>query len=112
MKDETRIKATSEEVREWEVQNTVADGRFFSSVHFLGPGSDVCHLALAPEPNFISNVFYLTIAMSHFGYLKTIQGYNDLAKHIDEMQRHLDFINGDGSWIGVSAFFLIQIHPN
>jgi ubiquitin conjugation factor E4 B len=39
--------------------------------------------------------------MSHFGYLKTIQGYNDLAKHIDDLQRHLDAINGDGSWMGV-----------
>jgi len=40
--------------------------------------------------------------MSHYGYLKTIQKYNDLAKNTDELQRHLDFLNGDGSWMGVS----------
>jgi len=73
---------------------------FFSSFFLLA--SYVCHPGPAAAPNFISNIFYLTIAMSHFGYLKTIQGYNDLAKHIDDLQRHLDFINGDGSWMGVS----------
>jgi ubiquitin conjugation factor E4 B len=52
-------------------------------------------------PNFISNIFYLSIAMSHHGYLQTIQNYNNLAKHIDDLQRHLDMLNGDGSWMGV-----------
>ncbi|KAG5648373.1 hypothetical protein DXG03_004945 [Asterophora parasitica] len=79
LEEETRIKATSEEALEWEN----------------------AHKSLnAPEPNFISEVFYLTIATSHYGYLKTIQTYNDLAKHVSDMQRHLDMINGDGAWMG------------
>lgn len=40
--------------------------------------------------------------MSHYGYLRAIQTYNGLAKHIDDIQRHLDMLNGDGSWMGVS----------
>ncbi|KAF8964409.1 ubiquitin elongating factor core-domain-containing protein [Flammula alnicola] len=77
--DETRIKATSEEAQKWEEENKTPD---------------------APAPNFISDIFYLAIAMSHYGYLRTIQTYNDLSKHIDELQRHLDMLNGDGSWMG------------
>ena len=50
--------------------------------------------------------------MSHHGYLQTIQNYNNLAKHIDDLQRHLDMLNGDGSWMGVqdstsSMFFWV-----
>lgn len=40
--------------------------------------------------------------MSHYGYLRTIQTHNDLQKHIEDIQRHLDMLNGDGSWMGVS----------
>ncbi|KDR82849.1 hypothetical protein GALMADRAFT_238456 [Galerina marginata CBS 339.88] len=76
--DETRLKATSEEAQKWEEENRIHG---------------------APAPNFISNIFYLTVAMSHYGYLRTIQSYNDLGKHVDDLQRHLDMLNGDGSWM-------------
>jgi len=59
----------------------------------------------AATPNFISDIFYLTIAMSHYGYLKTIQSYTNLSKHIDDLQRHSEMLNGDGSWMGVSWHF-------
>ena len=39
--------------------------------------------------------------MSHYGYLRTISAFEDLGKHLDDMQRQLDMINGDGSWMGV-----------
>lgn len=42
--------------------------------------------------------------MSHYGYLRTIQTYNDFEKHIEDIQQHLDRLNGDGSWMGVSDF--------
>jgi hypothetical protein len=58
-------------------------------------------VSIAPPPNFISDIFYLNIAMSHYGYLRTIQTYSDLQKHIEDIQRHLDYLNGDGSWMGV-----------
>ncbi|KAF4617286.1 hypothetical protein D9613_006110 [Agrocybe pediades] len=76
--EETRIKATSEEAHKWEEENR-------------NPS--------APEPNFISNIFYLTVAMSHYGYLRTIQTFSDLSKHLDDIQRHHDMLNGDGSWM-------------
>jgi len=64
-------------------------------------------LGTAPEPNFISNIFYLTVAMSHYGYLRTIQTFNDLSKHIEDIQRHHDMLNGDGSWMTVHGFMVI-----
>ncbi|KAJ3503365.1 hypothetical protein NLJ89_g8468 [Agrocybe chaxingu] len=79
LKEETRIKATSEEAQEWEEKNKNPN---------------------APPPNFISNIFYLTIAMSHYGILKTIDSYNNLGKHVEDLQRHIDMLNGDGTWMG------------
>jgi len=55
----------------------------------------------AAPPNFISDIFFLTLAMSHYGHLKTIQSFNELGKHVHELQRHLERLNGDGSWMGV-----------
>ncbi|KAF7298968.1 U-box domain-containing protein [Mycena indigotica] len=79
LKEETRIKATSEEAAAWaEAQQDTT----------------------AAAPNFVSNIFYLTIAMSHYGILHTISTYNDFGKHLEELQRHLDMINADTSWQG------------
>lgn len=44
--------------------------------------------------------------MSHYGYLKTIQIYNDLAKGLHDLQRNLEVLNGDGSWMGVNILCL------
>ncbi|EPQ54429.1 hypothetical protein GLOTRDRAFT_139020 [Gloeophyllum trabeum ATCC 11539] len=79
LKEETRINATSDEANQWAEQNR-ADG--------------------TPPPNFISDIFYLALAMNHYGYQRTIQWYDDLAKHIDDLQRHLDMLQGDTSWQG------------
>ena len=54
-------------------------------------------------PNFISDIFYLGLAMAHYGYLRTIQTYEDFAKQKDDMQRHLDMLVGDNSWMGVGT---------
>ena len=59
-------------------------------------------MELAPAPNFISNIFFLAIAMSHLGYIKTISTYNDLGRVLEDIERHLEWLQGDGSWIGVS----------
>ncbi|KAK2465341.1 hypothetical protein APHAL10511_002695 [Amanita phalloides] len=79
IKEETRVNATSEEAATWEEEHR-----------------DPAALA----PNFISNIFFLTIAISHFGYIKTISTYNNLAKILEDIQRHLDWLQGDGSWMG------------
>jgi Ubiquitin elongating factor core len=65
-------------------------------------------VSAASPPNFISDIFYLNIAMSHYGYLRTIQTYTDLQKHVDDIQRHLDYLNGDGSWMGVRSIILVR----
>lgn len=52
---------------------------------------------LAP-PNFISDIFFITLAMNHYGYRKTITTFEELARQHDEMTRHLEQLEGDGSW--------------
>jgi ubiquitin conjugation factor E4 B len=59
------------------------------------------NLWAAAPPNFISDIFYLTLAMSHYGYLRTIQSFSDFGKTTQELQRHLERLQGDGSWMGV-----------
>ncbi|KAG6909123.1 hypothetical protein DXG01_001875 [Tephrocybe rancida] len=103
LKEETRIKATSDEASEWEKANSNPMGL---SVVLPGEHAVIFDNA-APEPNFISNIFYLAIAMSHYGYLKTIQTFNNLAKHLEDLKRHLEQISGDGSWMGASGARLL-----
>ncbi|KAF9644135.1 hypothetical protein BDM02DRAFT_3272627 [Thelephora ganbajun] len=78
IKEETRIKATSEEVTAWQIENSKD----------------------AVPPNFISEIFYLSLAMFHFGYQRTIQEMEDFAKHADELQRHIDRLENDINWQG------------
>ena len=53
-------------------------------------------------PNFISDIFYLTLAANHIGQLKLINNIDDLAKQYDEIRRHLEVLQEDQSWRGVS----------
>ncbi|OSX59930.1 hypothetical protein POSPLADRAFT_1066990 [Postia placenta MAD-698-R-SB12] len=76
--EETRINATSEEAEQWRERNA-------------SPGD---------APNFISDIFYLSMAMNHYGYQKTISTFEDLARQYDEINRHLEMLEGDGSWRG------------
>ncbi|CCL99711.1 uncharacterized protein FIBRA_01733 [Fibroporia radiculosa] len=76
LKEETRINATSEEAEQWRQRNEVSGG----------------------SPNFISDIFYLTLAMNHYGYQKTISTYEELARQYDDINRHLETLQGDGSW--------------
>lgn len=56
-----------------------------------------------PPPNFISDIFYLTLAIGHYGLQKTIRTFEDLSKEHDEVRRHLDNITADNTWMGVSG---------
>ncbi|TFK28063.1 ubiquitin conjugation factor E4 [Coprinopsis marcescibilis] len=76
--DETRIKATTEEANQFMEENKQTTG----------------------PPNFISHIFFLTVAMSHYGFLKTIDTYSNTHKQMDDIQRHLQMLEGDGSWMG------------
>ncbi|KAH9936359.1 ubiquitin elongating factor core-domain-containing protein [Fomitopsis serialis] len=78
LKEETRINAASEESEQWRQKNE----------------------ATATPPTFISDIFYLTLAVNHYGYQKTISTFEDLARQYDEMNRHLEMLEGDGSWRG------------
>ncbi|KAA1469869.1 hypothetical protein DENSPDRAFT_835542 [Dentipellis sp. KUC8613] len=82
VKEETRINATAPEAAQWAESNRAPAG--------------------TPPPNFISEIFYLTLAMNHYGYQKTIQTFEDYGKQIDDLRKHLDSINGDQSWVGTT----------
>ena len=51
-------------------------------------------LPLTAPPNFISEIFYLSLAMFHFGYQRPIQQLDRFAKHGDELQRTIDLLGG------------------
>lgn len=49
---------------------------------------------LTDPQNFISEIFYLSLAMFHIGYQKTIQEMDRFVKHADELQRSIDLLEG------------------
>jgi len=100
LKEETRIKATSDEASAWVKENESPNGIILIVLILR---QKYWYIQQAAPPNFISDIFYLTVAMSHFGYLRTISNFEELSKHTEDMQRHLDILNGDGSWMGVSC---------
>ncbi|EKM79473.1 hypothetical protein AGABI1DRAFT_74542 [Agaricus bisporus var. burnettii JB137-S8] len=79
LSEETRIKSTSEEASQWAEANRNPQ---------------------ASAPNFISNIFYLCIAMSHYGYLKSIDTLKELTRHVDDSQKLLDTVTQNRSWVG------------
>ena len=81
LRDETRINATSDDANGWAEQNKLTPG--------------------AAPPNFISDIFYLSLAVMHYGLCKTMDNFEEQSKHLDELKRHLKTIEGDRSWEGV-----------
>ncbi|KZS93704.1 hypothetical protein SISNIDRAFT_474241 [Sistotremastrum niveocremeum HHB9708] len=77
MAEETRVNATSDEASRWaeEVQS-----------ESQGPA------------NFITEIFYLTATINHYGLMRTIQSAQDLHKAIDERQNVIDRYEGDPTW--------------
>ncbi|PIL22469.1 hypothetical protein GSI_15157 [Ganoderma sinense ZZ0214-1] len=76
--DETRVNATNDEAEEWRKQNEAAP---------------------AP-PNFISDIFYLTLAANHIGQMKLVNNVEDLNRQYDDIRRHLEVLQSDQSWRG------------
>ena len=52
-------------------------------------------------PNFISEIFYLTLAANHIGQQKIVNNMEELARQYEDIRRHLDAIQNDQSWRGV-----------
>lgn len=48
------------------------------------------------------------MAMNHYGYQKTLSSFEELAKHLEDMTRHREQLEGDGSWQQVSRGHYIQ----
>ncbi|KAF8517435.1 ubiquitin elongating factor core-domain-containing protein [Hysterangium stoloniferum] len=88
--DETRLKATSDDAAKW--------------VDDAMPSSD--------PPNFITEVFFITVALNHYGLVRTTQEYDQLGKELDQMQRYLDTIYADTTWPGAQFDARIQAAKN
>lgn len=54
-----------------------------------------------PAPNFISEVFYLTAAFNHYGLVRTLGFYHDVERHLDDIERYIERIESDRSYVGV-----------
>ncbi|KAG8884379.1 hypothetical protein FRB97_004388 [Tulasnella sp. 331] len=79
--DETRINATVEDVKA-----LAGEAKATSST--------------APAPNFITEVFYLTAAFNHYGLVRTLGFYNELERHLDDIDKYLERIESDRSYVG------------
>ncbi|KZS93697.1 hypothetical protein SISNIDRAFT_485310 [Sistotremastrum niveocremeum HHB9708] len=77
MADKTRVNATSDEASRW-AEEVQSEGH--------GPA------------NFITEIFYLTATINHYGLMRTIQSAQDLHKAIDERQNVIDWYEGDPTW--------------
>nr|CAG8451270.1 10049_t:CDS:10 [Entrophospora candida] len=54
-------------------------------------------------PNFISEIFFLTIAIHHYGPLHCFEKYNNLIRDLSELQKQYDRMKAEqANWIGVS----------
>lgn len=60
---------------------------------------------IAAAPNFISDIFFLTVAAGHYGVQQTFNRFEEALKQYHEMKEHLQMLQGDGSWMGVRALF-------
>ena len=63
-------------------------------------GVDGPDVVKAP-PNFISEIFYLSLAINHIGQQKIVNNIEELARQYDDIRRHLEALEGDQSWRGV-----------
>lgn len=60
---------------------------------------------IGPPPKFLSEIFYLTLAMNHYGLQKTISSLDELARDHSDLTRHVEQLQGDGSWQAVSTIY-------
>lgn len=80
----------------------------------------VSRVFAAPAPNFITEIFFLVAAISHYGLNRTLQTYDDMHKEMEDIQRHIDFLNSSmsslrpgvsrtGLYIGLALIHLCRI---
>lgn len=80
--EETRINASAEDVKAFTEQ---------------------AKSQVSSAPNFITEVFYLTAAFNHYGLIRTIGFYNELERHLDDIDKYLERAESDTRFVGVSG---------
>lgn len=89
---------------------TTPGSRYASPHKFSEPFIEAeLHWHLGQPPKFLSEIFYLTLAMNHYGLQKTISTLDELAREHNEIARHIEQLQGDGSWQGVSFHLLRRL---
>ncbi len=62
-------------------------------------------------PNFISEIFFITLAMHHYGPLQCYDHYNNLNKDLVELQKQYDRLKADQQNLaGVNIKFIIYYY--
>jgi hypothetical protein len=60
-------------------------------------------LCITASPNFISEIFFITLAMHHYGPLQCYNKYNNLNRELAELQKQYDRLKADQpKWAGVN----------
>jgi len=87
--DETKMSATLTEATEFYAKP--ADG--------TAPG---------PGPNFISEIFFLTIAIQHVGVMHTIKSHKNIGQNISHYKREVAEMEADTTWRGSPNEGMVQ----
>lgn len=74
-------------MNEWAKEVQATDSTFLDLFPILTVDTQ---LQTGSAPNFISDIFYLTSAINHYGLNRTLQSFEDLHKQADELQKHID----------------------
>lgn len=65
----------------------------------------------APKPNFITEIFYITMAVYHYGYLSIIRFYQHMLKQIEEIRKQVKKMNQEkasGLWTNLGIRKIIN----
>ncbi|ELU38970.1 ubiquitin conjugation factor E4 [Rhizoctonia solani AG-1 IA] len=84
--EETRLKATAEEVNAWEQRVAQNGGEGVSPQSHA-----VTYLyGLVTPQNFISDIFFLCAGYNHLGIIRTIATHGEILKHLGEIDKWLE----------------------
>ncbi len=61
-----------------------------------------------PAPNFISEVFFLTIAMQHVGVMHSIKAHKNIGQNINHYRREVADMEADSTWRGSANEAMVQ----
>lgn len=92
--DETKLAASSEEVSKWVDQRNYARQQAFANAQKKLEIDPATKITEFNPPNFITECFFMTIGAHHTGLISTINKYMQHLKHISDVKRSLEELEG------------------